>query len=196
MSHALLGDCKFFATLLRIDIDLADRARGEGCACGGRLDRADYPRKPRGGPADLDRAYEKRFSLCCATEGCRARTTPPSVRFLGRRVYLGAIVVLVSAMRHGVTPPRASELRSLFGVSARTLERWRAWWAETFTATPFWQAARGRLRGEVELGRLPASLVEQFGAANDANAVVRVLVFLVPITTSSCAMEARISMPV
>ena len=33
----------------KIDADLAAKARAAGCAfCGGRLDVADYPRRPRG----------------------------------------------------------------------------------------------------------------------------------------------------
>ena len=194
MSHGLLADIKFYAILLRIDADLAEQARSPGFECGGRLDVADYPRKPRGGPNDLDPAYAKRFSFCCAREGCRSRTTPPSVRFLGRRVYLAAIVVLVTAMRHGVTPQRANELTALFGVSRRTLARWCQWWTETFTTLPFWRAARGRLRDEVDLARLPASLIECFGVEIDAAVVARTLAFIAPVTTSSCVMEARISM--
>jgi hypothetical protein len=194
MSHGLLANINFYATLMRIDADLAAQAQAPGCECGGRLDVANFARKPRGGPSDLDPRYAMRFSFCCAQDGCRTRTTPPSVRFLGRRVYLGAVVMLVTAMRHGVTPPRADWLRRLFGVSAWTLARWREWWTESFCATPFWRATRGRFHGEVDLARMPASLVERFGAETDAMAVARTLAFVAPITTASCAMEARIPM--
>jgi hypothetical protein len=51
--HALLRDTRFFALLTRLDQDLAEQTRTQGCPCGGRLHRAHYPRKPRGGPADL-----------------------------------------------------------------------------------------------------------------------------------------------
>jgi hypothetical protein len=34
----------------------------------------------------LDKGYGQRFSFCCAVGGCRKRTTPPSLRFLGRKV--------------------------------------------------------------------------------------------------------------
>ena len=64
----------------------------------GMLHSARYPRKPRGGLDDLGPDYATRLSFCCAVDGCRRRTTPPSVRYLGRRVYLGAVVVLVTAM--------------------------------------------------------------------------------------------------
>jgi len=43
------------------------------------------------------------LSFCCALDGCRSRATPPSLRFLGRKVYLAAIVVLIAILRHGAT---------------------------------------------------------------------------------------------
>jgi hypothetical protein len=138
MSHNLLADARVLHLLLMVDGELAAEARVRGCACGGTLHSARYRRKPRGGvPAELREEYRRRESLCCAREGCRRRTTPPSVRFLGRRVYLGAVVVLVSAITGGVTARRAEEMRALVGVSLRTLQRWRAWWLRTFPATTF-----------------------------------------------------------
>ena len=56
---------------------------------------------------------------------------PPSVRFLGRRVYLCAIVVLISAMRQGPTPRRVSELSKLFGADESTIARWQTFWRGT-----------------------------------------------------------------
>ena len=108
MWHALLRDTRFFALLTTLDQDLAEQTRTEGCPCGGRLHRADYPRKPRGGPADLSPEQERRLSFCCEREGCRRRRTPPSLRFLGRRVYFGAVVVVVTSLAHGVTPRRGT----------------------------------------------------------------------------------------
>lgn len=89
--------------LAKFDEDLALQLRAGGCRCGGRLHSARYPRKPRGGPADLSASYEWRWSFCCAVDGCRRRVTPPSVRYLGRRVYLGVVVVLATAIEHGVS---------------------------------------------------------------------------------------------
>lgn len=51
------------------------------------------------------------MSLCCAR--CRKRRTPPSVRFLGRRVYLAAVVVLACVLRQGPTRWRVARLRDL-----------------------------------------------------------------------------------
>jgi len=97
MLHLYFNDAKFWQILLQIDEELASTVQSRGCPhCGGQLHCADYPRKPRGiAGALLGEAYQRRRSFCCAREGCRRRTTPQSVRFLGRRVYLGALVVLV-----------------------------------------------------------------------------------------------------
>jgi len=153
----LLSDPRLYVALARFDEELADDAQRAGCACGGRLHRADYPRKPRGGPPALGDLHGRRHSFCCDTDGCRKRTTPASVRSLGRRVYFAAVVVLVAAMRHGPTPARQETLREWIGVSARTLDRWRAWWRETFTASIVWKSVCARLMPAPEVETLPAS---------------------------------------
>lgn len=186
MSHDLLRDSRLFALLLGIDDDLADEVRAGRCSmCGGRLDTSDFPRKPRGYvPLKLKAQYSKRFSFCCAVEGCRTRATPRSVRFLGRYVYLGAVVVVVSAMLHGVTEKRVAELRDQVGptLSARTLLRWRAWWRETLPATPFWKDARARFAVPVDETNLPSSLLSRFGHA-PRDSLVATLRFLSPLST-------------
>ncbi len=133
MCPSLLGDARLYAMLLRCDEDLASGARAAGCECGGVLHSARYGRTPRGATVALPEGYDRRDSFCCAEEGCRRRTTPASLRFLGRKVYLGAVVTLVTAMKHGVSGRRAAELRRAVGVSRETLARWRAWWAEVFS---------------------------------------------------------------
>jgi hypothetical protein len=103
MYHELPRSATFWLFLFSVDQDLAQSAREKACPCGGRLHRANYLRKPRGAE-DLPEDYGYRFSFCCARDGCRKCVTPPSVRFLGRKVYLFAVVVLVSAMRQGPSP--------------------------------------------------------------------------------------------
>jgi hypothetical protein len=123
----LLRDARFLAFQLAADRVTAAEIREQGCVeCGGALHSANFTRKPRGGPAGLAPGADVRFSLCCAEDGCRTRHTPPSLRFVGRKVYLGAVVVIVSAMRHGATSERMSKLRELVGVSRRTVERFRS----------------------------------------------------------------------
>ena len=69
MCLTLLQDSRLYQCLLTIDRGFAEETRADGCLCGGRLDRANYDRKPRGGPSDLGPDYGKRFSFCCALEG-------------------------------------------------------------------------------------------------------------------------------
>jgi hypothetical protein len=166
-------------------MDMAEALRMAGCqVCGDRLDSAPYPRKPRG-LAGLPVEYERRFSFCCAVKGCRKRHTPPSVRFLGRRVYLGAVVVLATAMQQGVTPVRAQRLRELLGVSLRTLARWRDWWLEVFARSAFWKVGRARLMSPVDGDGLPLSLLERFGHADAAEQLSSLMVFLASLSTPS-----------
>lgn len=187
MYRSLLTDASLYRVLDRIDAELAATVRAADCPeCAGRLDCADYPRKPRGGPATLCAGYGRRRSFCCARDGCRQRATPPSVRFLGRKVYLGAVVVLATTLRHGVTGSRAAELRALLGVSAKALERWRSWWRETVVASDCWKAARSRFARPVDASTLPASLLERF-SGDAAARLVGVLRLLLPLTTTSVA---------
>ena len=61
--------------------------------CEGPLHDANSWRKPRGGPPNLEKLFELRYSLCCGREGCRRRVMPPSVRFWGRRVYWAPVIL-------------------------------------------------------------------------------------------------------
>ena len=177
----------FWSFLLSVDTDLAECARRQGCPCGGRLHCANYPRAPRGGPGDLPAEYRNRFSFCCDRDGCRKRATPPSVRFLGRKVYLGAVVVLISAMRQGPTPRRVRELSRMFDVDAATIARWQTFWRDHVPRTLFWKVARARLVPVVEIVALPLSLAEAFGRGIDPyQDWVRLLRFLSPLTITDC----------
>jgi len=181
MSASILSDPRLYVILLQIDLDLATRTQQHGCPhCGGRLDRARYPRKPRA-PLALGPEHRRRESFCCAAEGCRRRTTPPSVRFLGRRVYLATVVVLATALAQGLSPARVNRLRAEFDVDRTTLRRWQRWWRETFVRTPFWKTARARFMPPVVEAGLPRSLVARF-SAEDPEGLVALLCFLTPIS--------------
>lgn len=182
MYHETLRDASFWSFLFSVDEDLARTAKAEGCPCGGRLHCANYPRKPRGGCEHLPQSYGVRLSFCCDRDGCRKRTTPPSVRFLGRKVYLGAVVILVAAMRQGPSPRRVRELYQLFGADRRTIARWRVFWQEHFPQTPFWKVKRGRFVRLV-LADLPRALLEAFVHQADSHEQwSQLLEFLSPIT--------------
>jgi len=182
MYHVLLRDASFWDFLFQVDEQLAEAACKAGCPCGGRLHRASYPRKPRGGCANLPESYGHRLSFCCDRDGCRKRMTPPSVRFLGRRVFLGAVVVLVATMRQGPSPRRVRELSQLFGVDRRTIARWRDFWREHFPQTALWRLMRGRFIRRV-IAELPRAFFEAFIHRADSKEDWRELLkFLSPIT--------------
>lgn len=170
----------FLQFLAAIDTDLASRARMQGCRfCGGALHSACYPRKPRGGVVVATEATT-RHSFCC--DKCRRRTTPESVRFLGRRVYPGFVMVLLSAMKSGVTDTLINELQLHLGVARRTLQRWRHWWREIFVKTPFWDLGRGRFMPPIDHAALPMSLLDRFNGQDGQSQLVLCLRFLAPLS--------------
>lgn len=168
--------------LLQCDEELAAEARARGCECGGALHAARYARKPRGGPETLGPEMNVRFSFCCATEGCRRRVTPPSLRFLDRKVFFSVVVLLVPVLRDGPTPVRMRRLCEHFQVSERTVKRWIRFWRETFPTSRTWQAARRWFATPVKTEALPGSLVEAFSHISDLHermaAVLKVVTML------------------
>jgi hypothetical protein len=187
----ILNDASFYRQLSRFDEELAEQAQRRGCRCGGKLHRALYRRKPRGVAEEAEEEYSRRWSFCCAEEGCRKRTTPGSLRFLSRRVYAAAVVVLVSALRHGVTAERVRRLgAAVADISRRTLERWRKWWLQDFPQTSFWRAACGRFALPVEGTRLPLSLLETFNQSGPEDRTLALLRFILPLTTNSVVQES------
>ena len=190
MYQAVLADAKFHEQLLVFDRDLSATARARGChRCGGALHSAPFARKPRGGPPGLSQAYGQRFSFCCAADGCRKRTTPPSLRFLGRKVYLATVVTLISAMRLGTTPARLARLSAVPGIDRRTLVRWRAWWRSTFTDGPFVPIAAAAFMPPLDIAGLPVSLLDRF-AGDTEQKLIALLRFLGPLTGGASAMHA------
>ena len=179
MCHVDQQCSQFFLFLIRLDEELAAQAQAEGCSCGGVLHRANYPRKPRGCPnLAIREAFSSRLSFCCSR--CRRRTTSMSVRFLGRRVYLGLVVVLCSA-RHAGQNTAAATLCEALAVPLRTLQRWRRWWREDFMQTPLWQAMCARFMPPVSPQGLPGELLARF-AGEATEALQRLLRFLAPLT--------------
>lgn len=185
----VMRDTRFYELLLGFDRQIADAAHADRCQkCGAALHWGSYERKPRGGPAGLGPEHRRRFSLCCAADSCRKRETPGSLRFLGRKVFLGAMVVLISAMQSGLNPTRMRRLKDLVGVSRRTVMRWRDWWHRVFADSPFWRAHRG-LAPAASTADLPASLLQCFDGTLEQQ-LISLLRFLVPITTGQGILRA------
>jgi len=107
------------------------------------------------------------------------------VRFLGRKVYVGVVVVLVSAMMYGLSEGRVKRLRQVLGIDRRTLKHWRQWWKSRFVRGRFWRAERGRLRRPIVEEHMPLGLVETFEAWQ-REGLLKLMKFLAPITTISC----------
>lgn len=182
-SHEPGVDVQFLARLLEWDVAIAERVRAAGCPwCSARLDSAHYPRKPRFGEvcAEPDPDWSLRLSLCCAREGCRRRVTPPSVRFLGRRVY-PEIVVLVACVRALAQQQVRSE-QAAAGVPRRTIRRWLSWWRTAFVASALWQQLRSRLMPPPDEASLPASLLSRL---SPSRALLDAAALLAPLTTCS-----------
>ena len=179
MCHELLQDPCFFRFLSRIDAEFAAERRAGRCrSCEGPLHVADYPRKPRGCPAAVREEYSKRLSFTCGW--CDARSTPPSVRFLGRRIYVAVLLMLVSPARGSATRRLAADLR----ISSRTLTRWRRWWGRDFVLTPFWRMARAQVN-DIDATSLPGALLARFGAPLWRDRLVQLLRFLSPLSTQT-----------
>ena len=176
MSVHGLKSRELFQLLLRIDEELAQQVRGTGCRqCGARLHCGDFPRAPRGCPPEFLDAYSWRTSFDCSA--CRKRATPASVRFLPHRVYLAAVVVLMSVRRS----LRGDWLARELDVPQRTVERWRHWWRHDFLATPVWQTLRGRLLPPLSPQTLPESLLERIEGEDLPSRLVRLLRQLLPL---------------
>jgi len=159
----LVGE--FFVRLEKLDQVIAAVVAAGRCRhCDGPLHQGNYQRKPRGGLiATAGEAFTRRHSLCCGRRGCRKRALPPSLRFLGRRVYLGAVVVLASVLAQTMATVRAATAAS--GVPWRTLRRWGSWWREVFPRLPTWAELRAHFAPPPpDEALLPQSLVARLGA--------------------------------
>ncbi len=164
MLPELLQTSKLFQLLHRIDIDLADQQQRGGCPhCSGPLHYSNYLRKPRGGPGTLPYEIDIRLSLCCANEGCRRRTLPPSTLFMDRKVYFRSVILIVLTLRHN-KPQEYSKARliRLFGISRKTINRWLVFFSELFPRSNLWKMIRGRISSSVQNNNLPGSLVNYF----------------------------------
>lgn len=175
----------------RIDRELAEIARQAGCACGGVLHVANFPRKCLVVLAGILGVLRVRFSFCCAV--CRSRRTPPSVRFLGRRQYGAVLVLLLGAARSWDPKHQVREMSQRLGVevSEATLARWASWWRHEVPRTPWWQVVRSRFATAPAGESLAAELVERFGALAGEDNLLALLRFLGPLTTTPSSGSGR-----
>ncbi len=194
MDLNLLRQPDFFRALFALDQDIASKTRKCGCLyCGNPiLHVANYPRKHRGLLHDPPESFGIRFSFCCSREGCRKRATPASVRFLGRRVYLGIAVVLLSALCNGASPQTVGKLTGTIGVDRKTLKRWLVWWKTAFVASPFWTSRKERFNRTFDAEEGIRPIVDCF-FGTPKERLIRFLSFVSPLA-GGFVPDARYSM--
>jgi hypothetical protein len=181
MCEGVLHDPAFFKFLLGIDQEYAAAVRALGCpCCGGPLHVGDFKRKPRG-PLRNPLVSTIRFSFACGH--CRLRCMPASVRFLGRRVYWGAWVLLATALCSGLSLRRGQKLTQQLNVPVLTLLRWRHWWLSEFTGTVVWWELRGKLLPPLAATELPAGFLQRVVAVDVPTAMAMILRWLAPLST-------------
>lgn len=167
-----------FQCLHCIDVEVANKTRAKRCPrCGGPLHWGRYGRKPRGEGVDVEipEEFRQRLSLCCGR--CRKRTLPSSCLYLGRKVFWGCAVMLVTAAAQGLGTHTITELCARFEVSRRTVKRWVSFFEVVFPWSAAWQRLRGRVGVEVRNEDLPRGLVAWFLAngEDEQSAVVSCL---------------------
>lgn len=163
MSQNMFFNASFFTKLLETDREIAEQIRQKGCPfCGGPLHQAHYPRKPRGGPDEIDDTHRLRLSFCCGREGCRKRMTPPSTRFLGQKVYFAPVILFLTVMLSTLPFIEIRALLSVHGTNRRTLYRWQNWWRNEFAESRVWKKLKGMLSPPPEPTDLPGQLLNRF----------------------------------
>ena len=161
-----------------IDAELAERLRAARCPrCGGPLCAGHYERKPRGGSvagAGEGAEFRQRFSFCCGREGCRKRATPPSVRFLGRKVYVEVAILIACTIVPWIEQTRRA-IREVTGIAARTVRRWQQWWRTVFVGSPNQSvvAPCSRSKSSVESGPSARTRASTCSATSAFSASVR-----------------------
>ena len=182
-----LADARLYEMLARIDADLAETARTAGCRALRRvlhsaLVPAQAPRRPRRDAGGLRPPPQ----LLLRRRGLPKRRTPPSVRFLGRKVYLGAVVVLATALRHGPTPhARGPACASSSGSTPGRSRGGGSGGARPSPRAAWWQAMRGRFAPPVPTRCAAGLAVASALPATARTPLVALLRFVAPTTTAS-----------
>ncbi len=181
MYHPLLTDARFHNSLFDLDRLIAEQFRHSQCPlCFGNLNQSNFPRKPRGVPEETDPDYHIRFSLCCSTDGCRKRFTPPSMRFLSRKVYSSVVIIILFLLKPETDESRIETINTLLGstLSVETLRRWRQFWTKDVPQTHTWK----RLAfSSAHAQNLPVSLLTLF-EQTARQALIMGLKLILPLT--------------
>jgi hypothetical protein len=102
------------------------------------------------------------------------------------------VVILVSAMTHGLTPPRRQQLIEQLDLWPQTIARWRRWWREIFTHSRCWRSERGRFIPPVEDSGLPGVLLGRLIGTDLRDRLCHLLRLVGPLTTGSWSGSLRV----
>jgi hypothetical protein len=88
--------------------------------------------------------------------------------FWGRRVYWGAVLLVVTALRQQRNSGfSARRLCAVFGVTRQTLTRWLAYFRDVFPDSQTWQRLRNRWMPPVAPEAIVGAVLERLGLARD-----------------------------
>ena len=166
--YQIINDYTFYEFLFQVDEEEFKKLYKTQCPCCkvGVLHIANYARKPRGFLGELPEDILIRFSLCCSNEGCRKRHKPISLRFMDRKVYFRSAILLINCLRYGANKYRLRKLKEEFGVTERTIYRWRKYWVEYFPEAELSRKLQGYLNTILVFRDLPMQLLSEFEKSN------------------------------
>jgi hypothetical protein len=94
------------------------------------------------------------------------------------------MVILISALEHGLSPKRRQWLIDTLDIWPQTLSRWRRWWREVFPVSRCWRAVAGDFIPSVDTSRLPGALLGRLSGESLLLRLCHLLRLLMPITAS------------
>jgi hypothetical protein len=174
----------FWESLFLIDKKIAKEFQSSNkCKrCHKKLHSDNYVRKPRGLPIEAEKYFQFRFSFKCSS--CRKRSTCPTVRFSGQKVYVSMLVSLIPS-EDPRTKAMMSELNNQLPTLAKiTIKRWSKWWV-MLPQSSAWKLIEGSVPVNVNMKFLPDFLIDKFGRTTRSwiNTYKAFLKFLTPIMT-------------
>jgi len=90
------------------------------------------------------------------------------VLFWGRRVYWGAVLLVVTTLRQQRSAGcSAQQICAVFGVTRQTLVRWLAYFRDVFPHSQTWQRLRNRWMPPVVPETIPGAVLERLGLVRD-----------------------------
>ena len=114
------------------------------------------------------------------------------MRFLGRKVYVGVLLVLFGNVAAGTARAATSaaliaSLSTTSAIPVRTLERWRTWWTSAVPATLWWTELSARFVPGIDTATLPAALLARVGGVGVEARLTAVLGLTRPLSTRTCS---------